>query len=291
MRKPLALAAACVALALPLAAHAETPFEPRAEGTRIGLSADVWPAADFTLVVMGVGAQVGIGKHFAVDVDVPWALGAGSGFSSVLSLNGADQTRAIFGDVTLGGHATGKVTADVSLNGGLSVSIPTRSQAFASSFAITTLALGHHAFFDLQRFLPGYVGLRMPLGAEARFGRVFYYRGELTPGLYLPTSSGSQGGLVVLEHADELEARAPFGFGGGLRFQAAFFLNDPASEASTGRTGDRAQTALEPFVGYEPSGSGFYARLGLLCALDGPAGFGFDKDKLAAVRMQVGGKL
>ena len=51
-----------------------------------------------------------------------------------------------------------------------------------------------------------------------------------------------------------------------------------------------AQTALEPFVGYEPPGAGFVARLGMLVALNSPLGLGFDKDKLTAVRMQVGGK-
>ena len=37
-------------------------------------------------------------------------------------------------------------------------------------------------------------------------------------------------------------------------------------------------------------GPGVFARLGLLLALDRPLGFGFDTNKLAAIRATVGGK-
>ncbi len=92
---------------------------------------------------------------------------------------------------------------------------------------------------------------------------------------------------LSLEHAGELEVRAPFGLGGGLRFQAVFLLTDGLS----GNGADHAQTAVEPFVGYEPPGAGFFARLGMLVAIDPPLGYGFEKDKLTTFHVEVGGKL
>lgn len=48
------------------------------------------------------------------------------------------------------------------------------------------------------------------------------------------------------------------------------------------------QTAAELFVAYTPEHANLYGRLGMLVALDGGAGFGFDENKLATVNLSLG---
>jgi len=193
------------------------------------------------------------------------------------------------------------VAPDVLLAGGLTVSIPTRydlTGTGGNGIIVQALALVSRAYFDIHRLFPGAVFVRIPLGAEVRFADYFHYRGDFTPVIMAPVAKGfpNKSAQVLIEHSDEIEARAPFGLGGGLRFQVVFAATDFASSLSGGTStggfgaGDRAQTALEPFVGYEPRGSGFFARLGCLVALDTPAGFGFNRDKVATVRTTLGGK-
>ena len=170
-------------------------------------------------------------------------------------------------------------------------SIPTR-YGFQGSPDVTLFAAtaaASRGFYDAYRFAPETVSIRFPIAFEARLFGLLYYRGELDPDIWVPVGGAAPGDSVQvsLEHADELEVRAPFGLGGGLRFQAAFLLTNRLS----GDGADGAQTALEPFVGYEPPGAGFFARVGMLVALDTPLGPGFDRDKLTTVRMQAGGKL
>jgi hypothetical protein len=277
------LGAALVAAAA--AARADPPpFAARAEGSRVAFSLDLWPAQGFVVATMGVGAQIAVHPHFAIDVDVPWSAGN--------LLDGVPSGRRVygyFGDVTLGGHAVFRVLREAALDFGASVSIPTR-YGFTGSPDVLIFAADAAAsrgFYDASRFAPQTVSTRFPAGFEARFLGLLYYRAELDPDVWIPAGSPTSPGVQLsLEHADELEARAPFGLGGGLRFQAAFLLTNGLSRDGT----DYVETAIEPFVGYEPPGAGFFARLGLLVALDTPLGFGFDKDKLAAVRMRAGGK-
>jgi hypothetical protein len=285
----LAASLGAVLLASTGAARADPPpFAARAEGTRVAFSLDLWPTQDALVATMGLSAQIAVHPHFAIDVDVPWAAGnlneGQPGFSAERTVYG------YFGDVTLGGHAVFRVLPEATLSFGATVSIPTRysfeGAADLSVFAATATA--SRGFYDAYRFAPQTLSIRFPVGFEARFLRILYYRGELAPDLWVPVGSAAPGDSVQLslEHADEIEVRAPFGFGGGLRFQAVFLLTNGLS----GNGADYAQTALEPFVGYEPPGAGFFARLGMLVALDTPLGFGFDKDKLTTVRMQAGGK-
>jgi hypothetical protein len=195
-----------------------------------------------------------------------------------------------FGDVTLGGHAVFRVLPQAALSFGAAVSIPTR-YSFASALDVASfaaIAAASRGLYDAYRFEPATVSVRFPITFEARFFGLLYYRGELDPDTWIPVGSITENESVQLslEQADELEVRAPFGIGGGLRFQAVFLLTNGLS----GDGNDYAQTALEPFVGDEPPGAGFFARLGVLVALNAPLGFGFDKDRLATVRMQAGGK-
>jgi hypothetical protein len=77
----------------------------------------------------------------------------------------------------------------------------------------------------------------------------------------------------------EAEFRHGKGFGGGLAVQL-FHAFSASSD------GDTAQLAAEPFVSYQ--GESAFARIGVLTALDEPLGFGFDKGKVAALRLTVG---
>jgi hypothetical protein len=263
------------------------PFAARAEGTRVAFSLDLWPTQDFIVATMGLSAQIAVHRNFAIDVDVPWAAGNLSegqpGFSAERAAYG------YFGDVTLGGHAVFRVLPQAALDFGAAVSIPTRYSFDGSPdvavFAATAAA--SRGFYDAYRFAPQTLSVRFPVGFEARLFGLLYYRGELAPDIWISVGTAPSAGVqLTQEHADELEVRAPFGLGGGVRFQAVFLLTSGLS----GDGADYAQTAIEPFVGYEPSGAGFFARLGMLVALDTPLGFGFDKDKLTTVRMQAGGK-
>jgi hypothetical protein len=270
----------------PFVAHAEPPFAAHAEGTRVGLQADVWPGHSFVVATMGLGAQIAVGKRLGLDIDVPWAFG---GARDAFTFQ--QEGHAVFGNVTLGVHGVLKPAESLALIVGASVSIPTRLSFSGSSsrqLSFQSAVAASRGFFDAHRFGPEVVFVRAPLGIEGRAGRIVYYRGELTPSMWIPAGDQVQTHAVqlLLEQAEEIELRAPFGFGGGFRFQAAFAL----TSAIAFGFGDRAQTALEPFVGFEPPGAGLYGRLGLFFALDRPAGFGFEKDRLASLRMQVGGK-
>ncbi|APR76519.1 Hypothetical protein A7982_01866 [Minicystis rosea] len=260
-------------------------FESQAEGMRIGLTTDIWATGNVVAAAMGVTAQVEVTPHFMLDFDVPWAV-AGPTDSSL------GDPRAVFGNITLGGHGFFKIDRNAALYGGLGISVPTRYNFdYASPDVVATMIAGAstRGLYDLHRLYPGTLFIRVPLGAEVHFAKYFYYRGALTPSILVNVLEGApdRGPYVLLEHADEIEGRAPFGLGGGLRFQAVFALTDLSSGFGAA---DRAQVAMEPFVGYEPRGAGFYARLGLLMPVDGPFGPAFDKGHLRTVRISLGGK-
>jgi hypothetical protein len=139
-----------------------------------------------------------------------------------------------------------------------------------------------HAGYDLHRWAPESLPVRLFGGVEISIMPNLYYRGDLAPTVYVPLDE--QDVEVFLEQGNEIEGRADMGLGGGLRIQEAFFLTAT----------DKIQTAAELFGTYEPSEAGLYARLGFLLALDESGqiggGFGFDEGKLAMVRLALGGK-
>ena len=67
-------------------------------------------------------------------------------------------------------------------------------------------------------------------------------------------------------------------YGGGLRLQAALTLTRD----------DKMQLAMEPFFTYTLKQPGYYARAGLLVAIDAPLGFGLAEDKVATLRLAAG---
>lgn len=264
-------------------------FTPRAAGTRIAFGADVWPTKDQAIGTMGLTAQIAITPTAALDLDVPWAFGGKDEYDPFNGIYGK-KTRAAFGNVTAGAHGVIPLAPSVAFSIGGTVSIPTRYvfQNSTDQREFVTRAAFSRGYYDAYRFGPEVVYLRVPLGLEARFARVFIYRGELVPEVWIPASDelDGRGPQLLLEHADELEARAPFGFGGGVRLQFAFALTSAIAVAPS----DRLQAAIEPFLGYEAPSRGFFARLGMLTGLDSPLGFGFRSGRLLSLRMQVGFK-
>jgi hypothetical protein len=261
-------------------ARADEPLISQYENSRVGLATEIWPTSDFAIATMAIEGQVALTKNAALDFSFPnWTFGGGSGVSS-----------AGFGGVMVGAHGVGHVDRDIALFGGFQLTVPTTwKNPSDKQISIEVLGADTRAEFDLGRVFPEILTLKFPLGAEMKFD-FFYIRPTLALPIYIPVGDIAKDAnvAVVLETAVELEARHPVGFGGGLRFQSAFLLT---SQDTIGGT-DHAQAALEPFVGYEAPGKdlGAYARLGLLFALDTPLGFGFDKDKLAAIDIKVGAK-
>jgi len=296
-RTPVLVAALAVTLAAPAAFAQEAPgapapFRAMAEGHRFGLETDLWPASDYTVAAMGIAAQVQIVPGFLIDLDVPWAVGSFKGSPTSSLFSTTSDPVAGFGNVTIGGHGLFKVGPEAALHAGLSASIPTRLDfsnaglTYAFLLAAATLTRG---FYDVGRFAPGWLSFQLPLGGEVRFARYVYYRGELVPVVLRPSAQGdNHSPQVFLEHADEFEGRLPIGFGVGLRFQAVFTFTDFTFDP--GRY--RAQTALAPFVQYEPPGVGVFGRLGSTIALNNPLGPPTGvKDGLATFMFTVGGRL
>ena len=83
---------------------------------------------------------------------------------------------------------------------------------------------------------------------------------------------------------NEIEARGSSGIGGGLHLQAVFTTSSIQGSRRRGAARDK-----KPYFVYDP-GRGFYARIGSLIALDRPLGFGFNDDKMASLRLTLGGR-
>lgn len=264
------------------------PFQAMSEGNRVGFNTDIWSTKGAVVASMGVTGQFEPLPGFVVDLDVPWAAG---NFTS--GLFGQKTSSAGFGNITVGGHGVFKAAPAFAIHAGLSISVPTRTSFKSASLEYGVIMLAADSirgFYDMQRLLPGVLFVRAPLGVEARFLDYLYYRGDLNVSVPVPVSEGSDHSpQVILEHADEFEFRHPVGVGLGLRFQAAFALSNFGSTGGF-TSGDRAQTAMEPFLQYEAPGRGVYGRIGALLALDNALGPAADTGKLASIRIAVGGK-
>jgi hypothetical protein len=120
-------------------------------------------------------------------------------------------------------------------------------------------------------------------------------RGEVRPVLYIPTNdkhevfpedrAGLPGGdkgqaELSIENAVEVEVRSSGGLGAGMRLQGVVM---PAQE-------DVLQVVAEPFFQFAPPAPGFFARVGFPLALDEKLGFGLNADKLAGMKLTLGGQ-
>jgi hypothetical protein len=244
---------------------------------RIGLDYDLWPVTSLVTMAWGVNGHVKITDNVFLDDEYAWSYLAATGFG------GGEQLA--YGNPTIGAHYVRSLEEQVKnlrMYVGGAVTFPVLNDP-APEVALTASRGGSsRAAFDLARLSPYYMAFRINAGAEYRILPQLYYRGDLDPVIYVPTNGKLNADPeLILEQSNEIEYRPGSGLGGGLRLQEAFTLTNT----------DLVQTALEPFVAYTPAEEGLYGRLGLLVALDEGAGFGFDKNKLAVVKLSIGYQL
>lgn len=254
------------------------PGRARSQGNRVALEIDLWPTEKLKVFTYGLTGQMRLSGPVHFDVDLPLA--------SLFPEEG--DTKLVFGNPTFGAHWAGPLNSTWTLSLGAEVAIPTlvtskdtTLQDLSDSLGPRVFAAATRANVDLHRFLPDYVPFRPGVGAEARINETVRYRGDITPSTFFPVGELAQDIEVILEHGSELEALTSSGVGGGLRFQAAIAVTEDNDDA------DKAQTAMEPYFAYQPD-TGFFGRVGLLIALDDPAGFGLDEGKLATLRLTMG---
>ncbi len=154
--------------------------------------------------------------------------------------------------------------------------------------AANTLAAYSMALWDIQYWAYKYVPVGIRFGVEHEAAPRLFLRADLEPTLFAPLDTSksqlaaSQKTLLLYQLRLELEGRSESGWGGGLGLQVVHAI----SEGGAFGDKDNAQGALEPFVSYDSATT--FARFGLLIAMDSPLGPGFDQDKVAALRVNVG---
>jgi len=288
------LSVASRAAAQPDAAPEPSPWA-RAEQSRIGLDFDYWPghASEGIFEVRNhslawtIHAQIHVTDGLMLTGELPWAA-----FASSVDPGDHDDSGGTVGNPTLGAYyATTVVDEDpgVALFVGGSVSIPTYPTVPEDGFFgdegafdrwIAAMgAIDARAFADEYRFVPFHMPIRIRGGVELRPVSFLYLRADLAPTWYIPTDSDFDV-EYTMDQGNEIELRADFGFGGGLRFQEVFTLTED----------DLIQLAFEPFVGFEAPEAGFFGRIGWLWALDEVLGFAFDDGKVSSLRTTFGGK-
>jgi len=283
------LTAAALSLPLALATSAgaqEGAWIPKAQGNRIGVDIDLWPTDNANAVGFGIVGQFRVARSAYIDFDVPWAVWD----YRVPGLR--DRNSAfVFGNPTVGAHWADTLSDRVSAHAGGSLTISTRISGdrliidpddiehYGARSALTY----SRAFADVHRFIPDRMLLRGKGGIEVRLASVAYYRLDIVPVIAIAVGERANQSDFILEVHNEFEARSRKGIGGGVRLQTVFLATDPFNDR------DAFQAAIEPYFAYEPL-RGFYARLGILVALDEPLGFGLNENKLASFRVSLGGK-
>jgi len=218
--------------------------------------------------------SVGVTQNVFIDVAVPLAMNTGST---------ADKTYAGMGNPTVGVHY-GATSGPTTFYAGGATAIPLvkafddRDQQTADLTA--ALAMTYYDVYFWTQYQP-IIGI---LGVEHVVQNKFHLRADLSPYLLIPLRSGTNKDKVELMYQLHLEAevRGESGFGGGLALQVWH-----APTIDTGRNGDNAQGAAEPFFSYD--NGALFARVGVLIALDDQLGFGFDRGKVATLHFRIGG--
>ncbi|MDB5212421.1 MAG: hypothetical protein JWO86_348, partial [Myxococcaceae bacterium] len=174
-------------------------------------------------------------------------------------------------------HIGGRIGLPVA---GLSDSEPWQGADALAAFSM--------ALYDIHYWASKYVPIGMRLGVEHMATPKLFLRAAIEPTLFVPIDSkraqlaGSQKTLFLYQLRLELEGRSDSGWGGGLGLQLVHVLSDGNAFGDK----DNAQGAIEPFVSYDSTTT--FARIGLLLAMDSPLGPGFDQDKVAALRVNIG---
>ena len=139
-----------------------------------------------------------------------------------------------------------------------------------------TVALG---LYDSYLYAADAIPVYATGGIDVRLHELFSLQASMEPILLIPIDDRRDSELF-LQTSIGGEFRHDSGFGAGMDFKLAWLATENR---------DNAQALLDPYVGY--TADTFFARLGLLLALDEPLGFGFDRGKVTTVHATVGGKL
>jgi hypothetical protein len=258
------------------AAWAQAPFVPEANRNRAALEFDIWPhrvSADVdsrepTRFAMSwaLGTQLRIARKAYLDFDMPFA------FTRQVTRTGSGDGATI-GSVVLGFHYSGTPTSQASWHIGGLVAIPTMlADPEGASDEVAEHALDARARIDGHRFRVQNGATRFRVGFEAAPHPRLFLRMSFAHVVGIPIPS------QVVEHVTELEARAPFGLGSGLRVQEVFSLFEQ----------DPVQAALEPFVAFVAAKEGLVARLGMLVALDEELGPPSERGSVVTLRSTLG---
>jgi hypothetical protein len=230
----------------------------------------------FPLIPYGV---FGLSQDVLLDVHLPlsFATDTSLGFRSEKAGLGLGNPTVGVTYVTTESHTTwhfgGRISAPLA---GASDSQPWQVANILGAYSMT--------LWDLHYWAYKYVPIGARIGVEYQAKPNFFMRASVDPTLYIPIDDanssvvGTRKTLLAYQLRAELEGRGESGWGGGLGFQVVHLVSESSS--------DNAQGAFEPFVSYDSATT--FARLGALVALDPPLGFGFDKGKVASLRLNVG---
>lgn len=283
MLRSLFTAGACavvLSIASPAAAQ-HGGWTPRTQGNRIGGDFGIWPTDTIKTLPFAIVGQLQITRVLHLDFEVPWAIAVST------PEFGDGDSEAIFGNPTFGLHYGGMLSRRVALYAGGTISVSPNLDSDISDNLVASLATGANAYGDLHRYVPEYIFVRPRVGVEIQGAPFFYYRGELVPMILGPLGENVRNAEFVIETLHDFEFRARSGVGGGVRLQGVFLAT---FDRGFDNNEDTSQLAMEPFFAYEPPDGHFYARVGLLIALDEPLGFGFKEGRVATIRTSLGGK-
>jgi hypothetical protein len=283
MLRSLFTAGAC-AVVLSIAAPAAAQhggWTPRTQGSRVGIDFGIWPTDDIKTFPFAIVGQFEVIRSLHIDFELPWAIAA------TTPEFGDGDSEAIFGNPTFGLHYGGMISRRVGLYAGGTISISPHLDGDFDNAIVAVLATAANGYGDFHRYFPEYLFVRPRVGVEIQGAPFFYYRGDLVPMILGPIGEGARDTEFIVETFHDFEFRAPMGVGGGFRLQGVFLAT---FDREFDDDDDTSQLAMEPFFAYEPPNGHFYARVGLLIALDEPLGFGFNEGKVATVRTSLGGK-
>lgn len=232
-------------------------WTPEAEQSRVGVETDMLHTVSHDLSAYNLTgdltAQVGVTQHLFIDADFSAALFASTGVAE-----------GMFGNPLLGAHYAARFDQVTGWYIGASVGIPLASAihpAYTDDVAWSAIMV--RAWREPGRFLPHSVPVVLRGGLELNLAPLIL-QVELAPGWI--ADFRYKGSIVYFDTSVSAALRARFGLEGGLRAQGTFVV---------AQTPDHAQTALEPFLGYEtPERVGLYVRYGVLVAIDAPQGIG-----------------
>lgn len=277
MKKLLAstlIGAACLAAA-PSALAGD--FVPAFAASRAGGFVDLWPAENSFAMWFGAELQLRVARKVFLDMTFSGAY-ADVDFPPFFRFK-----EAAYGNPTFGAHYATEVNPSFAFYIGGSLTPPLLLEADNGVAQAAAYAAPIRGFYDADRFAQGALALRAAAGIQWEMVRHFYFRADLRPVVYLGVNDRfgpGRDGAFFLEQAVEIEYRLSNGFGFGARFQGVATLTES----------DLFQTMFEPFIALSPRMRGFYLRLGFPLALDEPLGFGLDDNRVATVRLSLGGQ-